>query len=721
MDFFQKNYVSPPTRIKLYSSLGWTTTQELRKLEVIFLEKYVDALLFLLADMGVVHCMNVDEKLGTYDGLLEQYSFSCETVNRPSDLFARIDRDLHDLEFKPKGSIDAEPFPHEKTIEETLTKVQNELTEIEGNIKPLVDALASCSKIIRRIDLLLASWKIDGKKFVVDLQLIPESKTKMLQGAEQKLTEFETRFREIDSVLTRSLNINSKINSLIKKLKINSKEFPKNEILCSVNEKFMDFMEQTLLSLEEKIETQNFSAYSDARQIMNMKATIKKIIETIPEERIEVVKETLKLRKLAELERQAIKSAPEFSAAKTKLLSLRVLVKEAEELRKIEGHMGSIATTVYLEAWVPKNCIKKVIEEIKKVTEGKCIIKEESPAPEEAVPTVLKPAPRILEAFEKLTFSFGYPKPDEINPVFIMAITFPLLFGIMFADVGQGAILVVGGLLLSYFRRRVKIEEVGDIIRYLLMGSGLIVLCGISSIFFGFLFGEFFGPSGIIHPISLGKIGPFYIGGFDPMVEPVSMLRLAILVGFALLSFSLILRIVNNVRKSQFRRTMISISWLWLLLGGFTLWIYWGGISNLTRWFGEGIFMFIGLIILPVLIMSIITATTESIMGGIQFSIEILIESLDHTISFGRLAALSLTHSALNYMFLILGGAGNSYFSLQSIPLVMVGTILALTIEGLIIFVHTLRLHWVEWLPSFYSGKGIPFKPIKLNNISTEQ
>jgi V/A-type H+-transporting ATPase subunit I len=326
-----------------------------------------------------------------------------------------------------------------------------------------------------------------------------------------------------------------------------------------------------------------------------------------------------------------------------------------------------------------------------------------------------------LEAFEKLTFSFGYPKPDEINPVFIMAITFPLLFGIMFADVGQGTILLVGGLVLSHYRRKIRIEEVGDILRYLLMGSGLIILCGIASIIFGFLFGEFFGPSGIIHPISLGTIGPFHIGGFDPMLEPVSMLRLAIFIGVTILSFSLILRIINNIRKSQFRRTLISTAWLWLLLGGFTLWIYWGGISNLTKWFGEGIFMFIALIVLPVLIMSITTATTESLMGGIQFSIEILIESLDHTISFGRLAALSLTHSALNYMFLILGGAGHSYFSLQSIPIIMIGTILALTIEGLIIFVHTLRLHWVEWLPSFYSGKGIPFKPIKRNSILTEQ
>ena len=672
--------------------------------------------------MGVVHCMNVDEKLDRFDGLLEQYAFSCDVANQPSTLLARIARILQTLEHDPKELIQTKPFPHEKTIEKSLARAENELDEIEKSVKPFIERLASFLKITRRIDLLLTSWKIDRKKIPTESQSFStESEDRMLGATEEKLSELESRFVEISNILVRASKLISRTKVLIRNLKINPKEFPTNGISCSVNEKFLDFVEQTLLNFEERVETQNFSGYSDARQLMIINANLEKILQKIPEEKLEVVKQTLKLRKRAEMERQSIKSRPEFTLALTKLLSLKTLIEEVEELRKIEGHMGTVATTVYLEAWVPKNCLAKVSNGIKKATEGKCIIKDEPPAPEDNVPTMLKPAPRILEAFEKLTFSFGYPKPDEINPVFIMAITFPLLFGIMFADVGQGIILVIGGLLLSYFRRRVRIEEVGDIIRYLLMGSGLIVLCGIASIFFGFLFGEFFGPSGIIHPVTLVKIGPFQIGGFDPMMEPVTMLRLAIFVGVGLLSLSLVLRIINNVRKNQFRRILISISWLWLLLGGFALWIYWGGISNLTKWFGEGLFMFVSLVVLPVLIIGVTTAATESIMGGIQFSIEILIESLDHTISFGRLAALSLTHSALNYMFLILGGADHSYFSLQSIPLVMIGTVIALTIEGLIIFVHTLRLHWVEWLPGFYSGKGIPFKPIKLNNNPTEQ
>jgi V/A-type H+-transporting ATPase subunit I len=543
----------------------------------------------------------------------------------------------------------------------------------------------------------------------------------LLKEIEQKLVEIETRAKELDNISIRGSKILSRINKLTKKLKIKPVDFTTNGINYSIDEKFLDFIEQTLLPYEENLRAQKSSKYSNAKQLVTMKKNIDKILEKIPQEKSSLIRQILKLRKLVELERQSIKIKPEYIAVQSKLVALRILLKEVEELRKIEGHLGSVASTVYLEAWVPKKYLKKVIDGIKEVTKGSCIIKEEQPDPEDNVPTIIKPVPRLFEAFEKLTFSFGYPKPDEINPVFIMAITFPLLFGIMFADVGQGLILIVAGLILSYFRRKIDIDDVGDIIGYLLMGSGLIILCGITSTFFGFLFGEFFGPSGIIHPISLGSIGPFQIGGFDPMLEPVSMLRLGIFVGVCLLSFSLVLRTINNLRKKQFKQTLISISWLWLLVGGFILWIYWGGISNLTKWFGEGLFMFIGLVVFPIVTMTIITASTENIMGGIQFSIEILIESLDHTISFGRLAALSLTHSALNYMFLILGGVEHSNFTLQSIPIVLAGTLIALTIEGLIIFVHTLRLHWVEWLPGFYSGKGIPFKPIKLNNKSKEK
>jgi V/A-type H+-transporting ATPase subunit I len=143
------------------------------------------------------------------------------------------------------------------------------------------------------------------------------------------------------------------------------------------------------------------------------------------------------------------------------------------------------------------------------------------------------------------------------------------------------------------------------------------------------------------------------------------------------------------------------------------MWAYWGGISNIAKWFSEGSLMFGGLVILPLMLILVFTVMAEGFMEGIGFTVEVFAETLSHSMSYSRLMALGLVHSAMNYMFLVLGGVEHGVFPLQSIPLIAIGTILVMIIEGLVVFIHTLRLHWVEWFSKFYSGEGIPFKPFK--------
>ncbi|MEM2144227.1 MAG: V-type ATPase 116kDa subunit family protein, partial [Candidatus Jordarchaeaceae archaeon] len=518
---------------------------------------------------------------------------------------------------------------------------------------------------------------------------------------------------KIAATSTRCARIISRIEQLTNNLKVATKHLSTQKISVQIDELFLSFIEMKLSEVPQLLKTKK-PQESLINDLLSTRATLVQVLKQLSDEKASLMKRTAELKEHINSIKQSVKAMPAFRAVHLDLSSLREMCFEVNDLIKAESNMARCATTVYFEAWVPRHKLEEVKEGISRITNGKCIIEEETPSSADLVPTIIKPAPRILEAFEKLTFSLGYPPPSEINPIWIMAITFPLLFGIMFADVGQGAILLVVGLILVYLRGRVDITKVGDIFRYFLSAGGLFILCGISAIFFGFLFGEFFGPSGVLHPIMLIRLGPFQIGGFDPMHEPLNMLRFAIFIGVILLSFGLILRIINNIRKNQLKQALISGFWLWLLLGGFFMWVYWGGISNITRWFNNGALMFMGLIITPIVLISVITATSGTIMEGFDFSIEVLIESLDHTISFSRLAALFLTHTALNYMFLIIAGVKDGVFTLQSIPIIMLGSILALSIEGLVIFVHCLRLHWVELLPEFYSGKGIPYKPLKV-------
>jgi V/A-type H+-transporting ATPase subunit I len=130
-------------------------------------------------------------------------------------------------------------------------------------------------------------------------------------------------------------------------------------------------------------------------------------------------------------------------------------------------------------------------------------------------------------------------------------------------------------------------------------------------------------------------------------------------------------------------------------------------------WFSEGATMMGALMILPLMLIFVFSARAEGFMVGIGFTVEVFAETLSHTMSYSRLMALGLIHSAMNYLFLVLGGVEHGVFPLSSIPLIAVGTILVMIIEGLVVFVHTLRLHWVEWFSTFHSGEGIPFKPFE--------
>lgn len=423
---------------------------------------------------------------------------------------------------------------------------------------------------------------------------------------------------------------------------------------------------------------------------------------------------------LRKLEAQLVQHRPALVKTRGELQSMRSVVQTELLIGEAKSNMLKTAKTVYFEAYILPTALQGVTASIRDASDGYCQISDEPPSPGEAAPSTGRLAPGFMIAFEKLTLASGYPASSEVNPIPFMSFTFPFLFGIMFADVGQGILLALLGAILSIVRRRVRVEEMGDILRYVLIGGEMFIFMGIASMGFGFLFGEFFGASGILHPIALGRIGPFYIGGFEPTQEPMKMLKFAILVGVAHISLGLVLRIVNETRKRHYKFVPVPICWLWLLFGGLTMWAYWGGISNISSWFAEGLPMMLGLIVLPLALIIVVTGLAENFTEGIGFGVEVFAETLSHTLSYGRLMALGLVHSVLNNLFLVLGGVEHGVFPLASIPIIAVGTILVMTVEGLIVFVHTLRLHWIEWFSKFFSGDGIPFKPYPIHRHTQE-
>jgi len=629
---------------------------EMRKIAAIVFEDNIDAVIRSLGEAGIVQFVDMREKLEAWKGSLVPHTVPTDTLTKCSGILSKIETSFKDLALEP-GFVPAEQIPiTNEPMGQVLASVEAKLTELP------IPTLAKSSTLLSRIDQLATALEV-----------------------------------ELEDVSTEA-----------------SSDKPPADILAEV--------ERELSEIEEKAATSGLTdrkALTDRMKAMTMEEKIevsRRLLELrkfVTDMRLTFAKSLSRLRKLAEIARQSIEAKTKLSEIREDLLTLKETVEKERRVAEVQEKLVRTAKTIYFEAWVPDVHIKDAFERIQKATDGNCIVTDEPIAHGEKEPTLPRSVPSFMQGFEKLTFASGYPTAREVNPIRIMAVTFPLLFGIMFADVGQGALFMIVGGLLTYLKRKIKPEEAGDIVRYLLISGEMFVLLGLSAMLWGFIFGEFFGPSGLLHPIKLVRIGPFYIGGFEPMHEPMKMIRFAILVGALHISLGLVLKFVNNLREHEFKHAPIPISWLWLLWGGLLMWSYWGGISSISRWFAEGGMMLAGLIVAPLILLVLFTGITEGFMEGVGFGVEVFAETLSHTLSYGRLMALGLVHSVMNYLFLVLGGVEHGHFPLSSIPIIATGTILVMIIEGLIVFVHTLRLHWIEWFSKFYSGEGIPFKPFR--------
>ena len=144
-------------------------------------------------------------------------------------------------------------------------------------------------------------------------------------------------------------------------------------------------------------------------------------------------------------------------------------------------------------------------------------------------PTMLKNN-KLFKPFESMVGMYGVPSYDEIDPTIFLAITYTLMFGAMFGDVGQGLVLLLGGFLLKNKLGRVNL-------------GGVFERLGVSSIVFGFLYGSVFGSETVINALLI-----------RPMENINDILIAAIIFGCGFLILGFILGITNSLRRKDIER-----------------------------------------------------------------------------------------------------------------------------------------------------------------------
>lgn len=346
----------------------------------------------------------------------------------------------------------------------------------------------------------------------------------------------------------------------------------------------------------------------------------------------------------------------------------------------------------------------------------------------ESTPTIMKNF-FLIRPFETITRLYGTPTYSEIDPTLVIAFTFPILFGLMFGDIGHGLILIIAGLIGGLvFRKRG-----GDTANF----SWIIFFCGWGAFFTGFLYGEFLGHHEIEifgtvlwnfeeNPIIIPIIGTLN----NPLDNIMSVFTFAIYIGVFHINLGWFIQFLNYWKQKRkylgFSDSLMKI----LLLTGGTILIFGFGF-DIYGWLSPPYPILLTLIpgVLLLLLKPLgkifkISYLQEESFGGLlgEGSIEAfdtVLSVVSNVASYTRLLALALAHIALltsiNAMTGLIEGGGIGVDIINLIGGIF-GNMIVILLEGLLVFINTIRLHFYEFFFKFYQGSGIDYFPFYLDN-----
>lgn len=312
-------------------------------------------------------------------------------------------------------------------------------------------------------------------------------------------------------------------------------------------------------------------------------------------------------------------------------------------------------------------------------------------------PTLVHSTGRLNRSFAPLMDTYATIPYADVDPTALAGLAFVVMFGMMFADAGQGTLLVLLGLMLRAGRP-------GRLARFR-PAWPFLVGAGITAVFFGILFGEFFGPTGVLPVLWI-----------EPLEEPILLLEVAIGIGACLLAGAYVLGTVNRWREGGWRLALVSSSGLagvavFLGLGLLALGAYVGSSPLMAA---AGVVCVGGLALTYV---GLFAAAGGGGAGAAEAGVELfdgVIRLGANLVSFARLAAFGLAHAALGAIVWqgttgLWAIGGLAY--LAAVALFVVGNALTFTLQAVVAGVQALRLEYYELFSRVFVSEGRPFRP----------
>lgn len=393
----------------------------------------------------------------------------------------------------------------------------------------------------------------------------------------------------------------------------------------------------------------------------------------------------------------------------TKIVSAKAALDACSssfDIRKLAACTPGDTNTFYiLCGWMTEKDALAFQKDIQNDEKIFCLMEDQKAPATQKPPTKLR-NPKLFKPFEMYVKMYGLPAYNEMDPTWFVAITYSFIFGAMFGDVGQGLVLFLGGLFL-YKTKKMDL-------------AGIISCAGVFSVFFGFMYGSFFGFEDVLKAIWLKPMNQM----MDvPLVGRLNaVFVIAIGFGMFIILICMVFNIINSIRRGDTEKT-------WFDSNAVAGLVFYGSIVLTIGLFISGkklpaAAILVIMFVVPLLLMFLKEPLTNLVekkskilpeQKGMFFVqsffelFEVLLSYLSNTLSFLRIGAFAVSHAAMMEVVLMLAGATNG--GNPNWIVVVLGNIFVCAMEGLIVGIQVLRLEYYEIFSRFYAGNGREFKP----------
>ncbi|MDK2372454.1 MAG: V-type ATPase 116kDa subunit family protein [Candidatus Korarchaeota archaeon] len=583
-------------------------------------------------------------------------------------------------------------------LEARLLAVQDELKE-EKEIEEVKRGTQDLKEILEEISREIEGYMVRKDKL---------SELKAVESLWNKMRDTVRKVPELSPLLVEREPAIAKVTQQIADLEneISRREGTIREKL-QLAKKLIANVRETFIRLRDRMLTIKAVAAGEAEQrVSELIEGAKPIISEKGklEEEIKKLEVLSNKEEVGKLKEEAEKLLLKVRETAAKLASKALSVKPRAILQKLKKMTYVGEEIAVISGWVPSSKIDDFERSIKDKLGNYVALELEEPKKGEGVPSKVK-LPTILRPVRLLTHRlYGLPSIRELDPTPITAIFFPLMFGMMYGDVGHGLTLALFGALL-WGRSRGAMKEL----------AGLLIYSGMAAAFFGYLYGMIYFMEFTEHPI------------LSPLHDTMRLMAVALLFGAFELMVGFVMNTINKLLEGDIFAALFEYK------GATTLIMYAGAVYAVIRNNAD----IMGTITDPLFISMVvplsITATAPVIRAvreghgigeGMSEMIATLLESVlalfSNSLSYIRLAAFAVIHEVFGVLTaqLILGKEIATLSDLGSLvaPGALIGfvfmNIAVMGLEGMLSFIQATRLTFYEFFSKFYKAAGREFKRV---------